>query len=297
LRRPPALIYARAAAFATASAALFGAGLGTPAHAAASPWSGDAHAAARLVTATEATGSARHLAAGIEIRVAPGWHTYWRSPGDAGVAPRIAWRGSQNLARAILAWPAPRRFSLMGFDTIGYDTDVVLPVQVTLTRPGQPATLRAALDYAACAEICVPYHAELALALPAGPAGTGPEAPLIARFAARVPKTAAAADIVLERAVLDDSDGRLELRLELASTGAPFAGPDLFVEGAEGASFGRPAVALADGGRKIDLYVPVSGAKLADLLGKPLTLTLVDGRRAAEFSATPTTDASDAHYR
>jgi suppressor for copper-sensitivity B len=296
LRRPPALIYARAVAFATASA-LFGAGLGTPAHAAASPWSGDAHAAARLVTATEATGSARHLAAGIEIRVAPGWHTYWRSPGDAGVAPRIAWRGSQNLVRAILAWPAPRRFSLMGFDTIGYDTDVVLPVQMTLTRPGQPATLRATLDYAACAEICVPYHAALALALPAGPARKGPEAPLIARFAARVPKTAAAADIVLERAVLDDSGGRLELRLILASTGAPFAGPDLFVEGAESVSFARPAVELADGGRKADLRVPVSGAKLIDLLGKPLTLTLVDGRRAAEFSATPTTDASDARYR
>jgi suppressor for copper-sensitivity B len=281
---------------ALAAATLIG-GAPAPARAATSPWIGDAHAAARLVTASDATGSAPQLAAGIEIRLASGWHTYWRSPGDAGVAPHIAWRGSRNLARAILAWPAPRRFSLMGFDTIGYDTDVVLPVQVTLARPGQPATLRAVLDYAACAEICVPYHAELALALPAGPAGTGPEALLIARFAARVPKTAAAADIVLERAVLDDRDGRLELRLKLASTGAPLAGPDLFVEGAEGASFGRPAVELADGGREADLHVPISGAKLADLLGKPLTLTLVDGRRAAEFPATPTTDASDAHYR
>ncbi|HZU89841.1 MAG TPA: protein-disulfide reductase DsbD domain-containing protein, partial [Stellaceae bacterium] len=269
---------------------------GTPARAAASPWRGAAHAAARLVTAAEATGSARHLAAGIEIRVAPGWHTYWRSPGDAGVAPRIDWRGSQNLARATLAWPAPRRFSLMGLDTIGYDGDVVLPVQVTLTRPGQPARLRAALDYAVCAEICVPYHAALALALPAGPARTGPEAPLIARFAARVPKPAAA-DIALRRAVFDDSGGRLELRLVLAGTGPPFAGPDLFVEGAAGVSFGRPAVELADHGREADLRVPVSGAKLADLLGKPLTLTVVDGRRAAEFSATPTAEASAAHYR
>jgi suppressor for copper-sensitivity B len=275
-----------------AAAVLVGAGPRVPARAAASPWIGDAHAAARLVTATVATGSARRLAAGIEIRLAPGWHTYWRSPGDAGIAPRVDWRGSQNLARIAIAWPAPRRFSLQGLDTIGYAGGIVLPVTATLKRPGQPAALRAALDYAACAEICVPYHTALALAMPAGPARPAPEAALIARFAARVPKSLAAAGVVLKQAIIDGNRGQRSLRLRLVSTGRPFAAPDIFVEGAKEASFGRPAVVLSDRGRAAELTVPVAGTSRAELLGNPLTLTLIDGTRAAEFSVTPAAGAA-----
>jgi suppressor for copper-sensitivity B len=55
--------------------------------AAATGWVGDNHATARLITATEATGSASAIEAGLEIRLAPGWHTYWRAPGDAGIPP------------------------------------------------------------------------------------------------------------------------------------------------------------------------------------------------------------------
>jgi suppressor for copper-sensitivity B len=275
-----------------AATALIGASPGVPAHAAASPWVGDAHAAVRLVTATAATGSARHLAAGIEIRLAPGWHTYWRSPGDAGIAPRVDWHGSQDLAHIAVAWPAPRRFSLQGLDTIGYAGDIVLPVTVTLRRPGQPAALRAALDYAACAEICVPYHAALALAVPAGSARPAPEAALLARFAARVPKSLAAAGLVLKQAMIEDDHDRINLRIRLISSGTPFVAPDLFVEGAKEASFGRPAIVLSDHGREAELTVPVSGTRWAALLGKPLTFTLVDGARAAEFSVTPVAGAA-----
>src|SRR4051812_2876558 len=75
------------------------------AHGAASPWVGDEHAAARLISATDRTGSAARLDLGIEFRLAPGWHIYWRSPGDAGYPPTIAWDGSTNLAEAVLAWP------------------------------------------------------------------------------------------------------------------------------------------------------------------------------------------------
>jgi len=106
--------------------------------AAATGWVGDNHAAARLITATEATGSASAIEAGLEIRLAPGWHTYWRSPGDAGIPPSIDWAGSDNLAHAEIAWPAPQRWSLQGFETAGYENHVVLPIALTLAQPGRP---------------------------------------------------------------------------------------------------------------------------------------------------------------
>lgn len=279
---------------AAVAAGLIGAGLAVAAHAAASPWVGDAHAAARLVTASAATGSAARLAAGIEIRLAPGWHTYWRSPGEAGIAPRVDWHGSQNLARAVLAWPAPRYFPALGIETIGYDREVMLPVAATLARPGRGLVLRAAFDYAACADICVPYHAELVLALPAGPGRPARQAPLIARFAARVPESPQAAGIVLERAALDGRRGRPGLRIRLASTGAPFTAPELFVEGPKGVSFGRPQVALGAAGRTVLLTVPVHDAQASALLGHKLLLTLVDGRRAAAIPATLSAASSGA---
>lgn len=84
---------------------LFAPGL---ARAAATGWVGDRHAAVRLITAEQATGSAGMIDAGLEIRLAPGWHAYWRNPGAAGIPAAIAWRGSRNLAGQAILAPASR---------------------------------------------------------------------------------------------------------------------------------------------------------------------------------------------
>ena len=75
--------------------------------ASASAWSRNDHASVRLVSATEATGTAETLRLGLQFDLAPGWKIYWRSPGDAGFPPRIDWSGSQNLGSADMRWPAP----------------------------------------------------------------------------------------------------------------------------------------------------------------------------------------------
>jgi suppressor for copper-sensitivity B len=255
--------------------------------AAATGWVGDDHAAARLIAATDATGAAKTVGAGLEIRLAPGWHAYWRTPGDAGIPPSVDWSGSANLKRADLAWPAPARYSLQGFETAAYRDHVVLPVALSLARPGQPLDVHAQVSWAACANICVPYSANLELKLPAGPAAPSAQAGLIAAARARVPRPLAAAgiDLVSADAVGDGADTALRVRLR--SPEAAFAAPDLFVEGLDKGSPGRPAVALSQSGQIATLSVPIREAKPADVIGKKLTLTVVDGARAAEFTATP----------
>ena len=260
---------------------------GTPSFAAATAWVGDDHATARLITAVEATGSAAQLDAGLQIRLAPGWHAYWRSPGDAGIAPSIGWKGSYNLADATIAWPAPRRFSLSGLETQGYEDGVVLPLALTLAHPGQALSLHAEVDYAACKDICVPYHARLALSLPPGLALPGPEAALIAAARARVPGDFAAAGFKITGAVIEAERNAPVLAVRLRSAGVPFNAPDLFVEGAASGSPGRPEVTLAEGGRVATLRVRIRGGTAAALSGKPLRLTIVDGGRSAETVAAP----------
>jgi suppressor for copper-sensitivity B len=264
------------------------------AHAAATAWVGDEHAASRLVTAVEATGSGHTIDAGIEIRMAPGWHTYWRTPGDAGIAPTIDWTGSMNLARAEAAWPAPARLSTHGLESYVYPDHALLPIAIKLAEPGTPLSLHASVDYAACAEVCIPYHADLSLALPAGLASPGAEAPLIAAARARVPAGLEQARMALVSATVTPAGERDAIvKVRLHSTGAPFRQPDLFIEGPDHGTIDRPEVTLGETGHAAELHVRVTGISAAALAGASLTFTLTDGAdRAAEFTTTPAIEAS-----
>ncbi len=93
--------------------------------------------------------------AALHLILAPGWHTYWRSPGDAGIPPRFDWTGSRNLASVAFRWPRPQIFDQNGLRTLGYTGDVILPIDVTPAADG-PVTLNATIDLGVCDTICVP---------------------------------------------------------------------------------------------------------------------------------------------
>src|SRR5262245_7846953 len=78
-----------------------------PALAATGEWISDGKAKVRLVA--EGVDTAGRLRAGLEIALDPGWHTYWRSPGDSGVAPVIDFSGSRNVGPVETAFPVPER--------------------------------------------------------------------------------------------------------------------------------------------------------------------------------------------
>jgi len=257
--------------------------------AAATPWAGDKRGSARLMTAVEATGSSTRLDAALELRLAAGWHTYWRTPGDAGFPAAIDWTGSENLASADISWPAPRRLTIEGLENIVYLDHVVLPIALTVADPGKPVRLRAEVDYASCEKICIPYHASLDLALPAGLAVPGPEASLIAEAAAKVPGSLSRAGLrLLSVDVNGPNEARPSLTVTLASDAGPLTAPDLFVEGMPQATPPKPSVLHSAAGRTTSLVLPLSAETARTALGKQLTFTVVDGVRSAEFTATPT---------
>jgi DsbC/DsbD-like thiol-disulfide interchange protein len=128
----------------------------------ASQWDGDAHSAARLVAGSTAAATWR---AGVEVKLKPGWHTYWRYPGDAGVPPRFDFGGSQNLKQAQVLWPAPQRIEDGGGSSIGYLGNVTFPLVVEAADKSKPVLLRLKLQYAICEKLCVPAEANVALTL------------------------------------------------------------------------------------------------------------------------------------
>ena len=96
-----------------------------------------------------------HMTA-LRIRLAPGWKTYWRAPGDTGIPPRFNWKGSENLAAVAFHWPTPGVFYQNGLRTVGYKDELILPIELTPSRPGRPIALRANVEVGICQDICVP---------------------------------------------------------------------------------------------------------------------------------------------
>ncbi|MFY0661841.1 MAG: hypothetical protein JXR15_15215 [Shimia sp.] len=106
-----------------------------------------------------------HMAA-VKITLNPGWKTYWRAPGDAGIPPQITWNGSRNIGSVSLAWPTPEVFDQNGMRSIGYTDALVLPIKISPKDAGKPVRVKATLDIGVCREICVPQRLKVKAELP-----------------------------------------------------------------------------------------------------------------------------------
>jgi suppressor for copper-sensitivity B len=255
------------------------------ARAAATDWVGDSRAAVRLITATDNLPAGSTLEAGLEFRFAKGWHGYWRTPGDAGIPPTVDWSASENISGLEISWPAPHRLVIDELQNSVYENDVVLPVKLFLKQAQTSARIKASITYAACSDVCVPLQADLTLVMPTGAEGTSAQSGLISSAQKRVPGSpdAAGVDVISTRFAGPASEPTLVV--DLKSRSGAFAQPDLFVEGAGNGIPPAPKVELQDAGKTARLTVRLAALPPP---GRPLTLTLIDENRAAEFKVPAT---------
>jgi DsbC/DsbD-like thiol-disulfide interchange protein len=148
------------------------------------------HVTVSLVSETDAVVPGRPLTLGIRLQMQPGWHTYWRNPGDSGLPTRVRWTLPTGFEAGGLLWPRPLRFAAGPLQSFGYEREVVLPVElkVPATIGGSEVRLGARVDWLECQEACLPGKAELSLALPVrARAAPGPQAALIAEARKQLP--------------------------------------------------------------------------------------------------------------
>ena len=251
------------------------------AHAAATDWVGDQRAAVRLITAIDGVSTDSAFDGGVEFRFGKGWHGYWRTPGDAGIAPQFDWTGSENILSHDMTWPAPHRLVVEDLQSSVYQGSVVLPVKLLLKNAGAAARIDVSVNYGVCSEVCVPSQAHLSLPLPVGNGAKSPEGSLISAAQKAVPGSAAAAGLTITVARIARAGSAQNLVVDLKSTSLPFVEPDLFVEGIGHGIPPAPDVTFDDGRRSAHLTVKLPSQPLS---GNALTVTLTDSNRAAEFS-------------
>ena len=124
-----------------------------------------------------------HMAA-LQLDLAPGWKTYWRQPGDSGLAPHFDFSQSEGVQTVEVIYPTPKISWLGGSRNIGYDTRVIFPLQLSLDNTAD-ITLIGRIEIGVCRELCMPVTLDLSTRLPA----QAPVDRLIETARAAVPKS------------------------------------------------------------------------------------------------------------
>jgi thiol:disulfide interchange protein/DsbC/DsbD-like thiol-disulfide interchange protein len=144
-----------------------------------------------LVAEPVAVSGAQPFTLAVRMAVKPGWHVYWRNPGDSGLPPEVTWTLPAGFNAGAIRWPAPERIPIATLMNYGYEGEVTLLVPVTpppSLDPADPVQIRAKLTYLVCETECVPGSADLALTLPVGESRPDPDkAALFARARAALP--------------------------------------------------------------------------------------------------------------
>jgi thiol:disulfide interchange protein/DsbC/DsbD-like thiol-disulfide interchange protein len=125
------------------------------------------HMTAELVAQGEAVPGGETYVA-FDQKMEPGWHTYWRNSGDAGMPTTLTWTLPPGWKAGDIVWPAPSQLPVGPLMNYGFENEVLLPVAITApanAKAGEVVTLKAKMDFLICSNICVPGTANLTLDL------------------------------------------------------------------------------------------------------------------------------------
>ena len=222
------------------------------------------HASVRL-RAQQESGGARLL---LDVNLEKGWKTYWRSPGEGGIAPAIRWNTPQEVR---WHWPTPQRFDVAGMSTQGYRGDVSFPME---TDGQLPKTLSGVLTLSTCSNVCIltDYPFSLDMAAPAGE-------PFNYDFT-KAMGTLPLKSGLTRRLSAHYASGKLTLQAEREGG---WQRPALYIDDMEGVDFGKPTLRIE--GNTLKATVPVSdgwGEAAPDISHHTLSLVLSDGGQAQE---------------
>lgn len=221
------------------------------------------------------------IAGFLDIALDPGWKTYWRDPGSAGIPPTLDFSQSRGITFEKMAYPPPVRVDDGYAIWAGYTAPVQFPLTFRRTASGE-AEIRAMAFIGICEKICVPFQAELMVQLPEQLIGQDAVKPAVDSAFAHLPEKPAS-DFNLGTITINTETKLLEIAARLPAFRPSGVTPQLFIAGPQGIAFATP-VATDDDGENVRWTVraenlPERGSRAATL---PLDIVVTLGPRAIE---------------
>jgi thiol:disulfide interchange protein/DsbC/DsbD-like thiol-disulfide interchange protein len=162
----------------------------TPAPAGAQVYEGKQIVKATLLADTTAVVPGKPLTVGLLLRIAAGWHTYWKFSGDAGLPTEIKWKLPPGWKIGEIEWPIPLKLKDPGdIVTYGYNDEVLLMQQITPPASVADTTVKlsAEASWLVCERICIPGSANLAVELPRSTTNEPANTELFSRYRKLLP--------------------------------------------------------------------------------------------------------------
>jgi thiol:disulfide interchange protein DsbD len=150
------------------------------------------HTQAKLILSADTAKPGDTVWAGVDMKMEPGWHTYWKNPGAAGLATKIEWQLPPGVTAGEIQWPLPEKLPPIEVTTYGYSNEVVLLVPLTLATnlPAGPIDLKANVSWLECEDVCIPANQDVEAKLNIGSeTKTSANAAMIDLWKKKVPQT------------------------------------------------------------------------------------------------------------
>jgi thiol:disulfide interchange protein DsbD len=195
-----------------------------------------------LLADTNAIVPGKPFTVGLLLRMAPGWHTYWKFSGDAGLPTELKWKLPPGWKIGEVQWPIPLKTIDPGdIQTYGYVDEVLLTQEVTPPPKIENSTIKLVADasWLVCEKICIPGSATLELELPVSASSQPANTELFARYRRLLPQNWPGPNVATAEWDRVGSDLRLKITSE---TLANYPAVDFFPLPDEGTVVGHPTV-------------------------------------------------------
>jgi thiol:disulfide interchange protein len=245
---------------------------------------------AELLADTNAIVPGRPFTVGLLLRMAPGWHTYWKFSGDAGLPTELKWKVPPGWKIGEIQWPIPLKTIDPGdIETYGYENEVLLMQEIT-----PPAMLDTSVQLAAeanwlvCEKICIPGSATLQLNLPTASTSQAANADVFASYRRLLPQNWPRPNVATANWSRVGSDLRLKITSE---TLAKYPTVDFFPLPEQDTIIGHPAVQSRNN-NEIVFRIPFESApkNLSSIAGVVVFAERANGedRAAWQIASAPT---------
>src|SRR5262245_36605862 len=264
-------------------------------HGLAQTYQGKQLVRAELLADTNAVVPGKPFTVGLLLRMAPGWHTYWKFSGDAGLPTELKWKLPPGWKVGHIQWPIPLKTVDPGdIETYGYENEVLLMQEITPPSKLDASSVKLSTEasWLVCEKICIPGGATLQLDLPVASTNQPSNADVFARYRRLLPQNLPGPNV----ARADWSRAGSELRLKITSdTLAKYPAVDFFPLPQQETIIGHPAVKSRNN-NEIVFRIPLESAPkdLSSMAGLVVFAQQPNGedRAAWQITSAPTVSAT-----